>query len=150
MPSDTPVERGQVVERLLSDEFIRRVCERYFGKTGWVESRIPLIREAIKESLHLVFEKSPEGAFVALGDPTKPPTIKSEQPNQEQQVGEGLRMAERLEERVLRTPELTPRQKALEDEFADEMPEWAQLSYLQSELERMREEIRQVIAEGKS
>lgn len=68
---------AEVRERLEGEEFIRRLCERYFGKTGWVESRIPLIREALRESMHLVFEPSPESAFVALGDPTKPPPIKA-------------------------------------------------------------------------
>lgn len=55
-------------------------------------------------------------------------------------------LRERLEARVLRTPEPTPKQEALMEEFADEMPLWAQLAFVQSEVERMREEARQVIA----
>jgi hypothetical protein len=57
------------------------------------------------------------------------------------------RLREELEERVLRVPEPTPKQKALMEEFADEMPVWAQLSFVQSEVERMREEVRKIIVE---
>jgi hypothetical protein len=54
-------------------------------------------------------------------------------------------LAMAIKERVLRTPELTPKQQALEEEFGDEMPLWAQLSYVQSENERMREELRRAL-----
>jgi hypothetical protein len=55
---------------------------------------------------------------------------------------------ERLEGRVLRTPEPTPKQQALMEEFSDEMPTWAQLAFVQSENERMREAVRQAIGSG--
>jgi hypothetical protein len=54
----------------------------------------------------------------------------------------------RLKERVLRTPEPTPKQEKLMEEFGDEMPTWAQLAFVQSENERMREEVRKAIAES--
>lgn len=56
------------------------------------------------------------------------------------------RLVRCLEERVLRTPEPTPKQEALMEQFSDEMPTWAQLAFVQSENERMREEVRQAIA----
>jgi hypothetical protein len=54
-------------------------------------------------------------------------------------------LATAVKERVLRTPELTPKQEALMEEFGDEMPAWAQLSYVQSENERMREELHRAL-----
>jgi hypothetical protein len=55
-------------------------------------------------------------------------------------------LAAAINERVLRTPEPTPKQEKLMEEFADEMPVWAQLAFVQSENERMREELRQALA----
>jgi hypothetical protein len=50
-----------------------------------------------------------------------------------------------IEDRVLHVAELTPKQITLMDQFEDDMPLWGQLAFVQSEVERMREELRQAL-----
>lgn len=114
-------ERERLRSELLSDETIREITKQIVeGSDGEVIS-LPFatVRDALIDSL------APE----PVEEPEKDDALKK-----------------RLEERVLRTPEPTPKQEALMEEFGDEMPSWAQLAFVQSENERMREEVRRAIA----